>query len=76
MTSFKAATRAWFDGAFAAPTEVQARGWPLIAAGHHVLLCAPTGSGKTLAAFLSCIDRLSGDRDPERGTRVVYVSPL
>ena len=43
--------------------------------GSHTLLLAPTGSGKTLAAFLSALDGLA--RDPaERGTRVLYVSPL
>ncbi|MCA9672367.1 MAG: DEAD/DEAH box helicase, partial [Myxococcales bacterium] len=57
--SFQAATQRWLDSAFAAPTEVQARGWPRIAAGDHALLIAPTGSGKTLAAFLYCIDQLT-----------------
>jgi uncharacterized protein len=45
---------AWFRGQ---PT-IQARAWPGIAAGEHVLVTAPTGSGKTLAAFLWALDRL------------------
>ena len=62
-------------GAFEPPTRAQQLGWPPIAAGSHTLLLAPTGSGKTLAAFLSALDGLA--RDPaERGTRVLYVSPL
>jgi ATP-dependent helicase Lhr and Lhr-like helicase len=83
LASFAEPTRRWFEGAFEAPTEVQVRGWPHIAAGDHALLLAPTGSGKTLAAFLSCLDRLCFTPRPERkkgepriGTRVLYVSPL
>ena len=58
---FSPATLRWFNGTFGGPTEVQARGWPLLAAPErpHALLVAPTGSGKTLAAFLAAIDRLA-----------------
>ncbi len=73
---FSEITRAWFADSFAAPTPVQEQGWARIAAGEHTLMLAPTGSGKTLAAFLACLDRLTGDLDGERGTRVVYVSPI
>ena len=68
------ATRTWFSQSFAAPTQVQERGWASIASGKHTLMLAPTGSGKTLAAFLWCLDRLA--RAPAEGTRVVYVSPI
>src|SRR5438045_9315127 len=71
---FSPETRAWFERNFAAPTPAQAKGWPAIAAGGHVLIQAPTGSGKTLAAFLSAIDRLTAE--PSSGLRVLYVSPL
>jgi len=69
----------WFRSRFAAPTEPQERGWPVIAGGGHVLIAAPTGSGKTLTAFLACIDKLHkeslvGGLADE--VRVVYVSPL
>jgi len=74
LACFSPATRAWFAGAFAAPTPAQRLGWPVIATGADVLIQAPTGSGKTLAAFLSAIDRLT--TRPGRGIRVVYVSPL
>ncbi len=82
---FTPRVREWFEAAFAEPTEAQARAWPAIASGEHVLVSAPTGSGKTLAAFLWALDRLAAenDRDPTdpspanpRRTRVVYVSPL
>src|SRR4051794_40800528 len=71
---FRPETRAWFERNFAAPTPAQAKGWPAIAAGGHVLIQAPTGSGKTLAAFLSAIDRLT--ETPRAGLRLLYVSPL
>ena len=74
LAPFQAATRTWFRQSFAAPTEVQRRGWASIASGRHTLMLAPTGSGKTLAAFLYCLDRLAGA--PAEGTRVVYVSPI
>src|SRR3954454_13958989 len=74
LAAFAPATRAWFEGAFAAPTPAQELGWPAIGTGEHVLIQAPTGSGKTLASFLSAIDGL-GPR-PGEGLRVLYVSPL
>jgi len=75
---FSPASRAWFAGTFAAPTQVQEGGWRAVAAGRHTLMSAPTGSGKTLAAFFWCIDRLATEpppAEPER-CRVLYVSPL
>ena len=76
LSYFSAATRRWFENAFAAPTPVQEQGWERIAAGDHSLLIAPTGSGKTLAAFLYALDRLSAQPYRDTGVRVVYVSPL
>src|SRR5437588_11212770 len=78
LSQFSDRTRAWFEGAFEAPTPAQERAWPAIATGANVLISAPTGSGKTLAAFLWALDRLAADPLPEgaRRTRLVYVSPL
>ncbi|MEV4732107.1 ATP-dependent helicase [Saccharopolyspora sp. NPDC049426] len=79
LDGFSAATRDWFRGAFAAPTEAQAGAWQAIAAGEHALVVAPTGSGKTLAAFLSALDRLASEGVPseaKKRCRVLYVSPL
>ncbi|MGC2375327.1 MAG: DEAD/DEAH box helicase, partial [Solirubrobacteraceae bacterium] len=59
LSAFSPAVRDWFAASFAEPTPAQARAWPTIASGEHVLLSAPTGSGKTLAAFLWAIDRLN-----------------
>src|SRR3984957_12114498 len=79
LDGFSAATRAWFDGAFAVPTQAQAQAWRAIGKGENTLVIAPTGSGKTLAAFLWAIDQLggaAGPADKNRRCRVVYVSPL
>ena len=78
LDMFSPAARAWFSGAFSAPTEVQDGGWRSVAAGQHTLMSAPTGSGKTLAAFFWCIDRLATEAVPPEGERcrVLYVSPL
>ncbi|HEX4221744.1 MAG TPA: ATP-dependent helicase [Pseudonocardiaceae bacterium] len=76
---FSPATRQWFRGAFAAPTDAQRGAWEAIAAGEHALVVAPTGSGKTLAAFLWALDRLATEEppaDPLRRCRVLYISPL
>ncbi|MGH2512857.1 MAG: DEAD/DEAH box helicase, partial [Candidatus Limnocylindrales bacterium] len=82
LAPFSAPVRAWFEGAFAAPTPAQTGGWAAIAEGRNTLIHAPTGSGKTLAAFLWCLDRLVRDPSPpprkgSPGTvRILYVSPL
>src|SRR2546428_11775643 len=52
---FHPAVEAWFRKTFPVPTEAQARAWPAIQAGSHVLVAAPTGSGETLAALLSAL---------------------
>ncbi|MFD8707938.1 ATP-dependent helicase [Kitasatospora sp. NPDC059648] len=79
LAGFAPATRAWFTGAFSAPTTAQAEAWRAIQRETDVLVVAPTGSGKTLAAFLSALDRLSSTPPPaetKRRCRVLYVSPL
>ncbi|WP_276316619.1 DEAD/DEAH box helicase [Halomonas flagellata] len=79
LNAFHSAVQAWFERDLGVPTEVQARAWPAIGAGGHVLIAAPTGSGKTLAAFLAAIDGLVrrglGEELPDE-TVVLYVSPL
>ena len=83
LDRFSPVARAWFESAFEAPTDAQARGWDAISRGDHTLILAPTGSGKTLAAFLWALDRLvggDGNGGPpptdKRRLRVLYVSPL
>ncbi len=79
LQRFSPATRAWFEGAFAAPTDAQAGAWDAISTGQHALVVAPTGSGKTLSAFLWALDRLASappPAEPLRRCRVLYVSPL
>jgi ATP-dependent Lhr-like helicase len=79
LERFGAATRAWFQDTFAAPTAAQEQGWAAIAQAEHTLILAPTGSGKTLAAFLWCLDQLATQpvpTNPKQRCRVLYVSPL
>jgi len=73
---FHPLTRAWFVERYGAPTDVQARSWPEIAAGRHVLITAPTGSGKTLTAFLWALDKLATGTWQRGRAAVLYVSPL
>ncbi len=56
----------WFTDTVGTPTEVQARAWPAIARGAHVLVSAPTGTGKTFAAFLWGINQLATGRPVAR----------
>jgi ATP-dependent Lhr-like helicase len=79
LGAFSEITRAWFVGAFKAPTPAQVQAWDSISSGRHTLVVAPTGSGKTLAAFLWALDRLAATpapQDPADRCRVLYVSPL
>ncbi|HWH28899.1 MAG TPA: ATP-dependent helicase [Mycobacteriales bacterium] len=79
LARFSPATRAWFEGAFAAPTAAQTGAWEAISSGQSTLVVAPTGSGKTLSAFLWSLDRLAATAPPENPRhrcRVLYVSPL
>ncbi len=82
LARFAAPTRAWFSGAFDAPTAAQAGAWDAVSSDRHALVVAPTGSGKTLAAFLWSLDRImaapgsGAEVARERRCRVVYVSPL
>ncbi|UZN04897.1 DEAD/DEAH box helicase [Cellulomonas sp. S1-8] len=79
LDRFSEPTRAWFTGAFDAPTAAQTGAWEAVAGGDHALVVAPTGSGKTLAAFLWALDGLLTGEPPAEPTqrcRVLYVSPL
>lgn len=79
LDRFSEPTRAWFTGAFDAPTAAQSGAWEAVSGGDHALVVAPTGSGKTLAAFLWALDGLltgGVPPDPAARCRVVYVSPL
>ena len=66
----------WFRRRFEEPTEPQARAWPVLRRGKHLVLAAPTGSGKTLAGFVSAIDELLREPSLPDECRILYVSPL
>jgi ATP-dependent Lhr-like helicase len=67
----------WFRARYGSPTPAQAQAWPLIAAGHSVLIGSPTGTGKTLAAFLSVLDAMATGPQPlPDSVQCVYISPL
>ncbi len=79
LEGFSEPAAAWFRTTFVAPTPPQTHGWPPIAAGDHTLILAPTGSGKTLSAFFWGLDQLTTrprPEDPNRRTRILYISPL
>ncbi|MGI6878902.1 Lhr family ATP-dependent helicase [Microbacterium sp. gxy059] len=90
LDRFGEATREWFRGAFAAPTDAQEGAWNAVSEGRHALVVAPTGSGKTLSAFLWAIDRVFREEQGDaplpgfegrtaagkRRTKILYVSPL
>ncbi|MGI8708006.1 MAG: DEAD/DEAH box helicase [Actinomycetota bacterium] len=78
LARFSEPTKAWFEGAFAAPTAAQLGAWDAITSGRNALVVAPTGSGKTLAGFLWSLDKIFSEapREPKARLRTLYVSPL
>lgn len=79
LDCFMPLIRDWFLENIGQPSEPQVRGWPEIAYGRNVLLCAPTGSGKTFAAFLKCLDWIYSEKKPgvkNTGIKIVYISPI
>ena len=75
LNSFHPLIKEWFS-TIGEATDIQAKAWPLIARGEHVLVTAPTGSGKTLTAFLWAINQLVTGAWPPSMIRVLYISPL
>ena len=76
LAAFHPGIAAWFGDRFPAPTDVQERSWPRIAAGEHLVITAPTGSGKTLTAFLWALNAFASGASEPGATRVLYISPL
>jgi ATP-dependent Lhr-like helicase len=76
LAPFHPLIREWFETELGQPTDVQAKAWPEIAAGRHVLATAPTGSGKTLTAFLWALNQLISGEWELGQTPVLYISPL
>ncbi len=76
LSPFHPIIQQWFSEKVGTPTDIQAKAWPEISQGMHVLVTAPTGSGKTLAAFLWGLNQIIIGAWPQGKVRVVYVSPL
>ena len=49
---FQPVVRAWFEERFGTPTEPQADGWPVAAAGGDLLIAAPGVDREGIEAFL------------------------
>jgi ATP-dependent helicase Lhr and Lhr-like helicase len=61
---------------FDSPTEPQEKLLPIIQSGRNALLMAPTGTGKTEAALLPILDEMIRKGQGEKGTRLLYITPL
>ena len=73
LAPFHPLIREWFETELGEPTDVQAKAWPEIAEGKHVLATAPTGSGKTLTAFLWALNQLISSEWELGMTRVPWI---
>ena len=51
LAAFSPPTRAWFEASFAEPTPAQAKAWPAIASGEHVLLRPRRGRARRSPRF-------------------------
>jgi len=56
-------------------TPPQKEAIPLVLQGHNVLIVAPTGTGKTEAAIIPIVDLMQRG-SPERGVKLIYITPL
>lgn len=59
-----------------APSPPQEVAFGPILSGDHAVLIAPTGMGKTEAAVVPIVTRLLRTREPRRGFRLLYITPL
>ena len=79
LDGFSTATRAWFEGAFAVPTQAQAQAWRAIGEGRGHAGHRADRVGQD-AGRVPVGDRPAGGAPPpsdkNRRCRVVYVSPL
>ncbi|QXZ09517.1 ligase-associated DNA damage response DEXH box helicase [Comamonas sp. Y33R10-2] len=71
----------WLKAQGIAPARFQQQAWQAYADGQSGLISAPTGSGKTLAAIGGpLIEALalhsSNDSGPQRGVRILWITPL
>lgn len=58
-----------------APTEIQAKAWPVALMGRDLIAVAKTGSGKTLGFVLPMLHRMSTISGAPRSVRTLVLSP-
>jgi len=64
------------EAGFAAPTPIQAQGWPLAVRGDDMVSVAKTGSGKTLVFLLPAFRMISkGQLDGSAGPDAIVLAP-
>lgn len=64
------------EAGFAAPTAIQAQGWPMAVQGDDLISCAKTGSGKTLAFLLPAFHRIYKSKlDGSAGPVALVLAP-
>lgn len=67
---------ALMDAGFAAPTPIQAQGWPVAVAGNDLVSVAKTGSGKTLVFLLPAFRMIQkGKLDGSNGPVALVLAP-
>lgn len=70
-------TKALLAQGYAAPTPIQAQGWPIALQGHDMVAVAKTGSGKTCGFLLPALARIAerGAQPRNSGFRRAPASP-
>eukprot|EP00746_Dinoflagellata_sp_MGD_P140505 gnl/MRDRNA2_/MRDRNA2_73738_c1_seq2.p1 gnl/MRDRNA2_/MRDRNA2_73738_c1~~gnl/MRDRNA2_/MRDRNA2_73738_c1_seq2.p1 ORF type:complete len:518 (-),score=147.43 gnl/MRDRNA2_/MRDRNA2_73738_c1_seq2:289-1842(-) len=72
----KSLRKALKSAGFAAPTAIQAQGWPVVAQGDDLVAIAKTGSGKTLGFLLPAFKKILALKpDCSTGPAVLVLAP-
>lgn len=66
----------WFSRQGWTPLPFQKQAWQAQLAGRSGLIQVPTGSGKTYAAVMGAIATMLAEKQPPKGLRLLYITPL